>query len=203
MTSSTSRRSTFTRATYTQLGWTVLAVGTRRLSGAALDHQASIGPAAARGNFALATGARSGVWALVVNGPEGARALLALEAKYGPLPPTPTVQVGHERALLFEFSSGETFGCTDDSLGRALDVRGEGGWLLLPPSLVEHGRQVSWKDSPATRALAPTPIWLLLLADTELDTAAWEKAPIAQLPPWVPGERQLAVRRLAGRHRQA
>jgi len=48
-------------------------------------------------------------------------------------------------------------------LGRGLDIRTDGGYVIAPPSLHESGRRYEWEGSsrPDEVALAPAPEWLI------------------------------------------
>jgi hypothetical protein len=114
-------------------------------------------------NVAIATGRASGVWVLDVDNDDNGKATLSeLEAKFGPLPPTVEVITADGRHLYFRWpDSGveiRNFQQRDDLPG--LDVRGEGGYVLAPPSVHPSGRRYEWSvDSADTFADAPE--WLL------------------------------------------
>jgi hypothetical protein len=119
-------------------------------------------------NIALATGRNAtedwGVEVLDVDGPDAERALAELEAKYEKLPVTLTAKTGKGRHLYF--MPGQTqLRNTAGKLGSHLDIRAEGGYVILPPSLHESGRPYEW----ITRMKpVPWPAWIAeLLADRE------------------------------------
>lgn len=95
-------------------------------------------------NIGTPTGERSGFWVLDVDRPE---ALEELEAQIGPLPPTPTVRTPRGgRHLYFRHVEGITN--SPGSLPTGIDVRGEGGYVLVPPSA-----GYTWEDrSPVAEA---------------------------------------------------
>lgn len=84
----------------------------------------------------LVTGSRSGYFVLDIDGAIGAETLRALCAKYGELPPTLTSHTGGGGAHLVYASPD--FPVTNyqggKKLGPGLDVRGEGGQIVAPPS---------------------------------------------------------------------
>ena len=50
-----------------------------------------------------------------------------------------------------------------DNLGVGLDVRGDGGYIVVAPSLHIKGKQYTWEESckPLVTPIAPLPAWLL------------------------------------------
>ena len=94
-------------------------------------------------NLAIATGAISGIYILDVDGREGEEALRKLEAKYDQLPATASVITGRGRHLYFK-SPPEKIPCSAGTLGRGLDIRGDGGFIIAPPSLHHSGARYEW-----------------------------------------------------------
>ena len=113
-------------------------------------------------NVAIRTGAASGFWVLDVDGDEGEASLRALEAKHGPLPPTPeAITGGGGRHLLFKYTGPVSNSVRKMAPG--LDARGDGGYIVGAPSIHESGRAYAWSvDSVDTLVIAPA--WLLELA---------------------------------------
>jgi Bifunctional DNA primase/polymerase, N-terminal len=109
-----------------------------------------------RYNLAIATGIISGVWALDVDGGDGAATLAELESEFGALPPTSTVITSAGCHLWFR--ADRPLPSTVGRVGRGLDSRADGGYILAPPS--QH------PDGPIYRfgnddALACAPEWLI------------------------------------------
>ncbi len=97
---------------------------------------------------------RSG-WAVIdVDGGEiGEASLAALEAAHGPLPPTLENRTrSGGRHLIFYGSIPSTVG----RLGPKLDTRSRGGYVLVPPSLVEGSPYSLLHDRP----IVPLPDWV-------------------------------------------
>ena len=80
---------------------------------------------------------------LDVDGPEGEKALAELEAKHGKLPATLTARTGKGRHLYFD-ANGAKVRNSAGKLGPHIDVRGEGGYTILPPSFHENGNRYEW-----------------------------------------------------------
>jgi hypothetical protein len=64
-------------------------------------------------------------------------------------------------------------------LGTGIDTRGEGGYVVAPPSCHPSGRRYRWLEAPAA-VPAPTPRWLVGLLDPPPVAAVGEPRP---LPP--------------------
>ncbi|HET7487958.1 MAG TPA: bifunctional DNA primase/polymerase [Acidimicrobiales bacterium] len=83
----------------------------------------------------------------------GADSLAALEAAVGPLPATMTVHTGGGGLHLY-FAHGHALRNSAGKLGPGLDVRGEGGYVIAPPSRHISGAAYRWSDGAG---LAPLP----------------------------------------------
>lgn len=86
-------------------------------------------------NIGLATGEGSGVWVLDIDGEEGETTLKRLESEHGGLPPTVEAITGKGRHIYFRWPQGleiRNFQHRDDVPG--IDVRGNGGYVLAPPT---------------------------------------------------------------------
>jgi hypothetical protein len=113
-------------------------------------------------NVGLAMGAASGLIALDVDPRHGGDASLTeLIEQYGELPQTMRAATGGGgQHLLFQYPEGATIRNSASSLGEGLDVRGEGGFIIAPPSVHESGRVYEWLNATSP---APLPEWLLKL----------------------------------------
>lgn len=116
-------------------------------------------------NIGLATGEGSGVVVLDVDGAEGMAALDALEAKHGPIGATPrshTPRPGMH--ILFAHPGYRVKNSTGKRAGIApgLDVRGDGGYIVAPPSLHLSGGRYAWAAGMklGTVDFAPMPAWM-------------------------------------------
>ena len=61
-----------------------------------------------------------------------------------------------------------------ETLGPGLDIRGDGGYVIVPPSLHASGKRYTWELShlPDETALAPMPPWLLALCQDHTPRAS-------------------------------
>jgi hypothetical protein len=85
-------------------------------------------------NVGVAAGAASGIVVLDVDGDEGEATLAELEDKLGPLPETLEVATpSGGRHLWFQHPGGHVPNSAS-ALGPGLDVRGDGGLVVVPPS---------------------------------------------------------------------
>jgi putative DNA primase/helicase len=114
-------------------------------------------------NMGIRTGQESGLVVLDIDPDKGGEASLCqLEAQYGPLPETATVlSGGGGRHLCFQHPGSRVL-TTSGNLGPGLDTRGDGGYIVAPPSLHVSGQGYKWGPgkSPDKVPLAPLPAWL-------------------------------------------
>jgi len=104
-------------------------------------------------NIAVPTGGRSGVLVVDVDHPAS---LDALEAKHGQFPETRTHSTGSGGMhLIFAYPEGSDIRNSAGKLGEGLDVRGEGGYIIVPPSRTTRPYEVL-----DALPLADTPPWL-------------------------------------------
>jgi hypothetical protein len=114
-------------------------------------------------NPAMRTGARpagAGIVVLDID-PEhaGDASLAQLLAVHGPLPPTLAVITGGGGRHLY-FTCADRVPTSAGRLGPGLDVRGEGGYVLVPPSVHTSGGRYRWAERP----VAALPDWLAHVA---------------------------------------
>lgn len=133
-------------------------------------------------NIGCLAGSASGLLILdmdVGEGKQGPHSLAVLQAQYGDLPRTPTVETGSGgRHFYFKLPEGLTLGNTSGLLGPGLDTRAENGQGVLPPSVHKSGRAYAWIPDlhPDSTPLAELPpAWLRLLATTQ----ATPRSPVA------------------------
>lgn len=114
-------------------------------------------------NVGIATGKDTGLYVLDVDPRHGGDKTLAeLEAKHGKLPNTVEAATGGGgRHLLFKYPGRPVQSVADIAPG--LDVRGDGGYIVAPPSLHKSGAHYAWSWHPDEIELADAPEWLLAL----------------------------------------
>ena len=144
-------------------------------------------------NIGLACGEESGVWALdidVKDGKAGYETLALLESLFGALPATLAQKTpsGGEQRFFTMPPGGKVMNSVEKRLGPGLDTRGDGGYVVLPPSIhPDHlaGPRYAWIDADAPIAKAPE--WLVtLLQGTPEDLAALAGAVDGRdLPDWL------------------
>lgn len=109
--------------------------------------------------------ARAGHSFVVVDcdGEMGCDALMRLESSHSPLPETLTAESGGGGVhLFFAAPIGVRVKNSAGRIAPRVDVRGAGGYIVLPPSVHPTGRSYAWRD--ATVRLAVMPRWLVGLA---------------------------------------
>jgi hypothetical protein len=120
-------------------------------------------------NVGLVAGAESGFVALDVDpGKGGAESLGEMMSAYGELPETVEARTGSGGTHLLFRHPGKPVANTTNRPGKGLDVRGDGGYIVAPPSLHACGERYVWIDGagPAQAGLSDAPAWLYsLLAD--------------------------------------
>lgn len=133
-------------------------------------------------------------------GVDGNDSLATLERNHGRLPDTAVVMTPSGGSHYW-FRSSEAIPNSAGKLGKGIDVRGDGGYVLIPPSSID-GRVYQWEASsdPADVGFAELPGWLSKLlrtapkAITEPETAKGDG--IAE------GGRNAHLTRLAGSMRR-
>ena len=117
-------------------------------------------------SIGIACGPETGVWVLDVdvpnkikpNKPDGVQSLASLEEKHGKLPPTLVQKTGGGGYQHFWKWNGREIRNSSSEIAPGLDVRGNGGYVILPPSGHELGNKYEWinKMQPAE-----APGWLI------------------------------------------
>jgi putative DNA primase/helicase len=154
-------------------------------------------------NVGIATGEMSGFFVLDIDlkndGPDN---LFEIERECGKLPETVESQTGSGgRHILFihpGFRIGNKIGFKP-----GLDIRGDGGYIVAPPSIHESGRRYEWEMSslPDDVPLAEAPQWLIDLITKPDHKQSIQVAgdPPAKIPE---GKRNSTLTSLAGSLRQ-
>lgn len=110
-------------------------------------------------NVAIRTGKASGLVVVDVDPAHGGLASLReLIRNNEPLPPTMTVATGSDGLhFYFQHPGGEIHNSAGTRLGPGLDVRGDGGYVIAPPSTHISGKPYYWSNDITLEAM---PDWL-------------------------------------------
>lgn len=113
-------------------------------------------------NIGIPTGPASGWLAVDLDGAAGEASWLALERAYGPVV-TLQSRTGRGRHLLFTYPDGRELGNTSGKLGPRIDTRGDGGYVVVPPSVHPTGQVYRWSQDMRHGLYGPQepPSWLL------------------------------------------
>jgi Bifunctional DNA primase/polymerase, N-terminal/Primase C terminal 1 (PriCT-1) len=153
-------------------------------------------------NVAVATGSVSGIFVLDVDGMDAEAGLHRLEASHGALPPTVESITARGRHLFFR-ASGAPVRNSVGKVAPSIDVRANGGYVLVPPSIHPSGRAYAWSVDSAN-AFADAPQWLLDKVTDRTNgkgkieatpAAEWREIVEGSLPD---GRRDCTVTRLTG-----
>ncbi len=118
-----------------------------------------------RANVGIACGGPLGLLVIDVDvgKHDGTAALRELEERYVPLPRTVEVRTPTGGRHLY-YSHSERVGNSAGKLGKGIDVRGHGGYVIAPPSVHPNGGAYEWAaDNPPRPASAPA--WLIRRLD--------------------------------------
>ncbi len=94
-------------------------------------------------------------------------------------------------------------------IGKGIDIRGENGYIVAPPSTHKSGGQYQWDGAanPENATLSPLPGWLLprLVPPTRAPrrSAPTEVTLPGEIPPITEGQRNVSMASIAGRLRRA
>ena len=109
-------------------------------------------------NVGLATGP-SRLLVVDVDGPEGVESLKALQLEFGSFPPTLCHRTGGGGMHLLYRDSDRRLTPTRGKLRTKIDVRADGGMIVLPPSLHRSGQRYAVLPGPTEPT--PAPQWLI------------------------------------------
>ena len=157
-------------------------------------------------NIGVATGSTSGVWALDIDGEPGAASLMDLEQRHGELPDTSVFRTPRGgRQYLFTIPPGVSI-TSAVAILPGVDVRGDGGYSVFPPSVRPEG-PYAWTS---TAPVAAPPQWLVDLVtgtrpispasatDTIVDQLVVQAVTFRDHPGAGEGQRNREAARLAG-----
>lgn len=150
-------------------------------------------------NVGIPTGRPSGIIVIDVDPRHGGdETLLELPE----LPQTVEVITGGGGRHIYFLAPDQEIRCRPNALGPGLDLRGEGGYVLVPPSVHPSGRRYEWELSshPEDVAIAPLPDWLIeRLAKPETASNTPQTVEDERIPA---GRRNVTLTSLAGSMRR-
>jgi hypothetical protein len=116
-------------------------------------------------NIGIATGEESDLIVLDVDGAEGEASLKELERDHEPLPKTLENRTGGGGRHLYFQWPGFQIRNSVQNIGEKLDIRGDGGQVVAPPSIHLSGDSYKWTNgvdyySILKDLVAPCPEWL-------------------------------------------
>jgi hypothetical protein len=113
-------------------------------------------------NIGMATGAASGIVVVDIDSDAGGEATMRdLMARHGSLGSPAWTATGSGWHALYA-RPGRHVPCSAGRVGPGVDVRGDGGYVVAPPSVHPAGAVYAWW---ADRSPGPMPAWLLALCD--------------------------------------
>jgi len=133
-------------------------------------------------NVGIRTGIASKIFVVDVDGHAGAVSLAELEAQNGPLPGT-LISTGNSGFHLW-FYTEQPIPCSVSKIGPGIDVRGDGGYAVAPPSIHPDGPSYKWRNSLSP---VPAPAWLLELISKRPPPPAAAASPRPQRTNGEPG----------------
>ena len=117
-----------------------------------------------KANIGIATGAISGIGVIDIDPKHGGEdSVDILTLKYGKLPETvEAITQSNGRHIIFQYEEG--FRTTAGKLGRGIDTRGDGGYIVASPSVGLQG-EYHWEASsdPDNTPICKAPAWVLQL----------------------------------------
>jgi uncharacterized protein YdaU (DUF1376 family) len=128
-------------------------------------------------NIGIATGEQSGIFVVDIDGDQGSATLAKLMAERDWQPNTLTAVTGRGKHLYF-LHPGKTLKNSAGRIGSGVDVRGEDGYVIAPPSRHVSGAVYRWEDPEKTVAVAPG--WLIELVCSA--TSVKNVTPISVMP---------------------
>jgi hypothetical protein len=110
-------------------------------------------------NLAVATGTASNIFVVDIDGLDAEAELGRLEKQHGSLPPSVESITARGRHVWFRYPSGVLVPSSAGRIAPGCDIRGNGGYVLAPPSMHPSGLRYKW--SVDCSALAAAPVWLI------------------------------------------
>lgn len=152
-------------------------------------------------NIGIPTGRLTGLLAIDIdprNGGDGA--LRELELQHGAFPNTAAqLTGGGGRHLFFRYRGGPV----PKLLAKGIDLKADGGYVIVPPSVHASGKSYQWSDSRETLLdPAEIPGWLDERLRLRSSGKVVRRETVEPSPKWSPGERNQRLAALAGAMRR-
>lgn len=115
-------------------------------------------------NIGIATGEQSGLLVIDLDGDDGICAWEALLAANSQIDDTVTVRTGSGgRHIWFAYPEGADLTISASTIAPKIDMRGEGGYIVVPPSIHKSGNRYEFLEgcSPHDLVVAQAPAWLI------------------------------------------
>ena len=158
-------------------------------------------------NWGMRTGAISGVVVLDIDERhDGDLSLRDLQERYGRHTPSWAVITGGGGLHIYFAHPGTEVRNSAGTIGKGLDVRGENGYVLIPPSRHRSGNRYRW-DSAGTPAheLAPMPGWMVARTVPPAPSRRYTPEDVTlpgEVGPIPEGQRNTTLASVAGRLRR-
>jgi hypothetical protein len=146
---------------------------------------------AAHPGASIGTPTGNGSIVIDVDGEGGERTIEEASFWLSDLPPTATVRTGRGKHLWYKTS--HAIRCSAGKLGPGLDVRGDGGYVILPPSPHPSGSRYEWESKIPLAELPQD--WAEALVSYEPESTDALQAPPEPIPQ---GKRNSTLTSLAG-----
>jgi hypothetical protein len=146
-------------------------------------------------NIGLAMGATAGIFAVDID-VEGDSQIRQIEYSYGEIPKTVEVTTHRGRHLFYKHPGWPV---RNMKLMKSIDIKGDHGYTVAPPSLHPSGARYKWTPGSAS-AFAAAPVWLLNRLRTCGEKTAAVGTAIKKLTGTTiaEGDRNSTIARLAG-----
>jgi hypothetical protein len=132
-------------------------------------------------NWAIATGSASGLFVIDIDDEVGNNSFCSLVEQHGTWVKTLSVTTARGQHFYFTYPATGAIRNSTGKLGKGIDVRGDGGFVLCPPSIHPDGPIYAWTNPPS--ALVGAPPWVLDKITTKTELAIVQAASeIGSLP---------------------
>lgn len=148
-------------------------------------------------NIGVATGSISGFLVVDVDGETGLKNLNTLIKKHSRLPKTLMVRTGRGLHLYYKMPKGVDVRNSAGKVSKNIDVRANGGYVIVPPSCHKSGRIYQFEDDRAI--LAELPDFLLKILISKKPSSSKSTEWLSLLQDIKEGQRNDSIARIAGK----